>query len=294
VEHYEALRARCAGGSSSSSRSSSGGGGGGGAGEEGARLTGVKRREPEGGGAGASAGAAAAAAAAGAPAAPAAPAARAAPLYDPSPLRNSGAGRNLNEHLTKPLSVIAQHYKFDLHLSSAEAETKRYAMDTAIGVLTHLPFKVSSAAALARLQAAGMPAIGEHITARLHTLLSTGYLQEAADIAASARHGHIVAMSKVYSAGPKGATAWWARGVEGLEALRAWAAQGGGGGCTFGRRLQLQVGCGGAGGELQQLPGPSGAASRAVGLASKLSTAIRFYSYKCDTAPAPCSTEIRL
>jgi DNA polymerase/3'-5' exonuclease PolX len=153
--------------------------------------------------------------------------ARAAPPPPPLPPRYaasfSGAGRNLNEALTAPLSIVMDSYRFNREMSALERESKRHALELAIGVLKYLP-------RVTRLsQLAAHPGFGEHITARIKQLLETGNLREAAEIGRSERNRVLDSFTRVPWVGEATAEKWYDDlQLRSLAAVRAWAAAGSG------------------------------------------------------------------
>ena len=63
-------------------------------------------------------------------------------------------------------------------MSRKDAGIKEHSMELAIGVLTHLPVKITSKEQLEKLVASGMPCIGPGIKERIVSLLRLGHSDE--------------------------------------------------------------------------------------------------------------------
>lgn len=122
---------------------------------------------------------------------------------------HSGAGVNLNRHLTDPLQVLERAYKFtqiDIEgAASGLAEKKRHMLEHAIGVLSYLPFKVTRVEQIDSIPFCS----GKETRDKLAEILRTGSLKRAEMISADTRIQTLVQFGDVLWAGPVVARRWY-------------------------------------------------------------------------------------
>lgn len=121
---------------------------------------------------------------------------------------HSGAGVNLNRHLTDPLHILERAYKFtqvDIEgAASGLAEKKRHMLEHAIGVLSYLPFKVTRVEQIDSIPFCS----GKETRDKLAEILRTGSLKRAEMISADVRIQTLIQFGDVLWAGPVVARRW--------------------------------------------------------------------------------------